>query len=153
MNKKQLTDLVIVPFLKRMPHGMSGEYAILLIWAHESLRGHFLKQKKGPALGWIGMEPTTHNSTWRHGDSIWRNAVLLGIISKFEYDKKIRPSAQLLLRDLQYNVFMARQRLFMKREALPTDIDDLSRYLKKHWNSIHGAADEMDYRDDYLKWH
>ncbi len=131
---------------------MSGKYAILLIIAHESLRGEFLKQVGGPALGLIGMEPTTHNSTWRHGDSIWSNAYLLGIISKFEYENKLMPSAQRLLKDLEYNVFMARQRLFMKHEALPADIDELSRYLKKHWNSIHGAADEMDYRDDYLKW-
>jgi len=152
MNKKQLTDLVIVPFLELMPHGMSGELAILLIWAHESLRGHFLKQEKGPALGWIGMEPITHNSTWLHGDSIWQNAKLLGIISKFEYDNKLMPSSQRLLHDLQYNVFMARQRLFMKPEVLPTDIDDLSIYLKDWWNSIHGAADDMDYRDDYLRW-
>ena len=152
MNKYQLANLVIVPFLKLMPHGLTGEFAILLIIAHESRRGHYLKQVGGPALGLIGMEPTTHNSTWRHGDSIRQNAQLLGIISKFEYDNKLMPSAQRLIKDLEYCVFMARQRLFMKRGALPTDINDLSRYLKKHWNSIHGAAKDMSYRDDYLKW-
>jgi len=152
MNKKQLTDLVIVPFLKLMRHGITGRLAILMIIAHESRRGHFLKQVGGPALGLIGMEPTTHNSTWRHGDSIWRNALKLEIIDKFDYENKHMPSAQRLIYDLQYNVFMARQRLFMKPEALPTNIDELSRYLKKHWNSIYGAADDMSYRDDYVKW-
>jgi len=152
MNKQQLVELVITPFLKLMHNGISGELAITMIIAHESRRGHFLKQVGGPALGLIQMEPTTHNSTWRYGDSIWHNALKLGIIDKFTYNNKLMPSAQRLIYDLQYNVFMARQRLFMKRGALPTNIDDLSRYLKKHWNSIHGAAADMSYRDDYVKW-
>lgn len=152
MDKKQLVDLVITPFLKLMHNGISGELAITMIIAHESRRGQYLKQVGGPALGLIGMEPATHNSCWRHGDSIWQNSLKLGIIDKFTYDNKHMPSAQRLIYDLQYNVFMARQRLFMKPEALPTNIDELSRYLKKHWNSIQGAADNMSYRDDYLKW-
>lgn len=153
MNREQLVNLVIIPTLKQIPYGISGVLAISMIIAHESKRGEFLKQiGGGPALGLIQMEPLTHDSTWKYGDSVWVNAKKLGIISSFDHSNKIRPLSDRLIYDLRYNVFMARQRLFMKDGALPDNIDDLSRYLKKHWNSVAGAASEMSYRDDYLKW-
>lgn len=155
MDKQQLVNLIIIPTLTRIPSSLSKEsvLAISMIIAHESKRGHYLKQTgNGPALGLIQMEPTTHNSTWKWASTIWYNALVLGIISQSQWEKKMHPPADRLIYDLQYNVFMARQRLFMKPEALPTNIDDLSRYLKKHWNSIYGAAGDMSYRDDYLKW-
>lgn len=153
MNREQLVNLVIIPTLKQIPYGISGVLAVSMIIAHESKRGHYLKQVGGgSALGLIQMEPITHDSTWKYGDSIWQNALKLNIISEFDFKNKIRPLSKRLIDDLKYNVFMARQRLFMKSGALPDNIDDLSRYLKKHWNSADGAADEMSYRDDYLKW-
>ena len=154
MNRKQLEKLVVVPTLREIPSGYSDEAltAVMQIVAHESLRGNYLKQVEGPALGLIGMEPKTHDQTWLHGDSIWKNALLIGIITQDEYDNKAHPPAERLLYDLRYNVFMCRQRLFMKRAAIPHDPIDISIYLKKFWNSIHGAADDLSYHHDLKRW-
>lgn len=161
MNKTQLVSRVIRPTLKEIPQGFTeaSERAITMIWAHESRRGEFIHQVGGgPALGPIQMEPTTHDSTWKYGDSIWDNAFKLGIITAYQYAGDKHPPAERLLYDLRYNVFMVRQRLFMKREALPNIEDEidqvaaLSKYLKKHWNSVGGAAGDDSYAADYWLW-
>lgn len=154
ISKLQLTDLVIKPVLEKIPKGLSDEslVAIQMIIAHESQRGRYLKQINGPALGLIQMEPTTHNSAWKFGDSIWDNALTLGIITSHEYNNKSHPKPERLIYDLAYNVFMARQRLFMKREKLPRPPAKISMYLKNHWNSVHGAADGYSYLDDWKSW-
>lgn len=150
MNKQQLLELVVQPTLAEIPNGPSGELAIMMIIAHESRRGYFLKQyPTGPAWGLIQMEELTHDDTWKHGDSIWANARKLGIIHS---DDVKHPHHSRLAWDLRYNVFMARQRLFMKPGALPKDLARLSMYLKKNWNSVLGAANNNSYIEDYEKW-
>lgn len=153
MNKEQLLDLVVKPTLEDIKNGPSGETAIMMIIAHESQRGEYIKQHPtGPAWGLIQMEVKTHDDTWKNGDSIWDNALKLGIITKEEYQAEAHPSHKRLAWDLKYNVFMARQRLFMKPGKLPTDLKQLSKYLKKHWNSSGGAATNYSYEKDYLRW-
>ena len=153
MNKEQLLNLVVKPTLKDIKNGPSGETAIMMIIAHESLRGEYLKQyPTGPAWGLINMEEITHDDTWENGDSIWDNALKLGIITKEEYQAEAHPSHKRLAWDLKYNVFMARQRLFMKQGKLPTDLKELNDYLKQYWNSIDGAAKDDSYINDYLRW-
>jgi len=144
MNKQQLTDLVIIPTLKEIPNGYSESavMAIQMIIAHESTGGEYLAQTKGPALGVIQMEPFTHEQVWKFGDSIKKNAELLGIT-------KVTPER--LVYDLRYNVFMARQKLFMASGALPSCEYDMAAYLKKHWNGD-GKATADKYLRDYLGW-
>mgnify|MGYP000079561240 CR=1 FL=1 len=153
MNKQQLLELVVQPTLADLRNGPTGETAIMMIIAHESKRGHYLKQyPTGPAWGLIQMEGATHDDTWMFGDSIWSNAMKLGIITPDRYAQRRHPPVERLSYDLRYNVFMARQRLFMKPGKLPTDLNKLSKYLKTHWNSVLGAADDLSYVDDYMKW-
>lgn len=155
MNKEQLVNLVIIPTLKEIPKGLSAEsvLAITMLVAHESLRGNFLKQMgDGPGLGLGNMEPKTHNSTWKFGDSIWDNALKLGIITLHEYGLDIHPPATRLIYDLRYGVFMYRQRLFMDTKALPKTPYQMSAYLKDFWNSDDGAADSNSYLRDYELW-
>ena len=153
MNKNQLTELVIVPTLEEIPKGYSLEavLAAQMVIAHESSGGEYISQTNGPALGIIQMEPATHDDVWKHGDSIWDNAIELGIITIFQANNKQHPPATLLLTDLRYNVFMARQKLFMVNEALPSDCEDMARYLKKHWNG-NGKATVTKYHADFINW-
>lgn len=154
MNKGQLINHVIIPTLNEIPKGFSSEavLAITMIIAHESKRGEYIHQIGGPALGLIQMEPFTHDDTWANGDSIWRNAMNMGIITVEQRRSGIHPPAERLIYDLRYNVFMARQRLFMKMESLPHDMVSMSQYLKKHWNSTQGKANFDSYLVDYEKW-
>ncbi len=154
MNRVQLQREIITPMLNEIPKGLTREslLAVTMIIAHESRRGEFICQVGGPALGVIGMEPETHNSTWKWGDSIWDNAHNAGIISDDEWRRNIHPPAERLIYDLRYNVFMCRQRLFMKFEALPSDMVSMSIYLKRNWNSVMGAATNKSYLEDYELW-
>lgn len=154
MNKRQLRELIVIPTLLEIPKGHSEEaaLAIMMIVAHESARGHYLKQNGGPALGLGNMEPLTHNETWKHGDSIWTNASALGFIDAEDYCNRAHPKPERMNYDLRYAVFMMRQRLFMKKEKLPVSIFEMSVYLKKHWNSTDGAATKMSYANDYKRW-
>ena len=150
MNKKQLTDLVIIPTLKEIPGGYSepAVMAIQMIIAHESVGGKYLAQTNGPALGIIQMEPATHLDVWKHGDSIKVNARILGIISN---ESSCTPSPNKLVSDLRYNVFMARQKLFMDEGSLPDNAHDMSVYLKKNWNG-NGKATPEKYLNDFAGW-
>ena len=155
MDKKQLTDLIINPTLREIPHGYTGRavLCIQMIIAHESARGEYISQKGGgPAAGFIQMERATHTCVWRYGASVWDNALKLGIITHSEFQKQKHPPFDRLLYDLRYNIFMARQRLFMKSESLPYGTKAMSKYLKKHWNSAGGEANELSYYHDWLMW-
>jgi hypothetical protein len=155
MNKEQLVNLVVIPTLKEIAKGIGAKpvLAITMIIAHESKGGNYLKQiGGGPALGIIQMEPTTHDSIWDNGDSIWDNAFLMGIVTKDEFDNKRQPLAGRLIYDLRYNVFMARQYLFMDTAPLPSTPYQMSAYLKDYWNSAGGAADSNSYLRDYELW-
>lgn len=155
MDKQQLTNLVINPMLREIPLGYTGRavMAIQMIIAHESKRGHYIAQLNGgPGTGFIQMERATYVTTWRYGATCWDNALSTGIISRDDFDRQIIPDFNRLLYDLRYNIFMARQRLFMKSEALPYGAMEMSKYLKVHWNSVYGAAHEDSYYKDWLKW-
>ena len=155
MDKGQLATYAVNKMLKQIPRGFSAEahLAVMMIIAHESYKGRYIKQVgNGPALGLIQMEPATHQCVWDEGDSVWENALFVGIITKEQFDRRIHPQASRLLYDLHYNVFMARQRLFMKPEALPKSKKALGKYLKKHWNSVQGAAAAEDYVEAYDSW-
>lgn len=154
MNKHQLQQLVVEPTLKEIPKGYSEEsvLALMMIAAHESLRGHYLKQVNGPALGIYQMEPATYYSIWKFGDSIWENAVLLGFVTVEQAAQKLVPKPENMIWNLKFATFMARQRLFMKPEKLPKGMSNLSMYLKKHWNSVLGAAGDYSYMNDYKEW-
>lgn len=143
MNKTQLTDLVIIPTLNEIPYGFSDAavLAIQMIIAHESCGGDYIAQMTGPALGVIQMEPFTHDDVWQYGDSIKNNAVLLGISQ----------CVGQLVYDLRYNVFMARQKLFMAKGALPNDPAEMAKYLKLNWNGD-GKATPEKYHQDYCNW-
>jgi len=154
MDFNQLQDRVVIPMLEKIPKGKTQESinAVMMIIAHESVNGFYLVQLKGPALGMIQMEPLTHNETWKWGDTIWINALTCEIITQQEFDSKSHPKPDRLIYDLAYNVFMCRQRLFMKKGALPTGMHELSNYLKNAWNSAYGKAEDYSYVHSYNNW-
>jgi hypothetical protein len=146
INPNQLRDL-ITRVLKEIPHGYSDDAVelLMMIAAHESKLGTYLKQVDGPALGIFQMEPATHDDVFDNGDSCIHNASLLG------YDLEC---SEMLEYDLRYQILMARQRLFMKSESLPCsrDVWAMADYCKKHWNTVHGKAKASDYYTAYVEW-
>ena len=142
INPKQLRDL-ITRTLKEIPHGYSEDAVelLMMIAAHESKLGTYLRQVNGPALGIFQMEPETHDDVWENGDSCEANAYLLSYNIECE----------LLECDIRYQIFMARQKLFMISEPLPSSdhLNSMADYCKKHWNTELGKASACDYLHDY----
>jgi len=153
LDYKQLHDFVAKPLLSQIKNGMSGIDAFMMCVAHESKGGTYLKQTHdGPAKGIIQMEPDTHNDVWRNGDSIWDNALKLGIIERWQYDIKTHPTSDRLIYDLRYNVFMFRQFMFMQPGVLPVRSRELAKYLKKYYNTEKGKATAESYYYDHINW-
>jgi len=142
INPAQLRDL-ITRVLKEIPHGYSEDAVelLMMIAAHESRLGTYIKQVGGPALGIFQIEPATHGDVFDNGDSCIHNASLLG------YDLEC---SEMLEYDLRYQILMARQKLFMISEPIPSGLIARARYCKYYWNTAHGKARETDYLDAYL---
>ena len=116
--------------------------AIMMIVAHESKCGSYIRQVGGPALGVIQMEPFTHDSLWEYADNIAINARKLCIVENLDA----------LEWDLRYNIFMARSMLLTDPKPLPKSIKEISVYLKTFYNTTKGKAKETDYFDAYKRW-
>ncbi len=146
INSSQLRDL-ITRTLKEIPHGYSEDAVelLMMIAAHESKLGTYLKQVNGPALGIFQMEPATHDDVWENGDSCVCNASSIG------YDLE---DSNMLEYDLRYQILMARQKLFMITEPLPSRYNTwaMADYCKKYWNTVYGSAAAFDYFNAYLDY-
>ncbi len=148
MNKKQLQNLVVDPELKRLGlYTKSWSKFILMIIAHESMQGTFIKQVKGPALGLSQMEPFTHHSLVTYLRE--RRPEIVHYMHQnfggFSQDR--------LVFDLRYMVAMTR--LFFVRfpERLPDEsLEDMAEYAKRRWNTELGAAEPRDYLEAFLDW-
>jgi hypothetical protein len=135
-NRNQFKGL-IERVLTEIPGGYSPEAVELLIMiaAHESKSGTYLRQRSGPALGVFQIEPETHDDVWENGDTCPKNAQIMGIEwseCRLEYD-------------LRYQIFIARQKLFMVSEQIPEEPIDMASYAKKYWNTNRGKATHLDY--------
>lgn len=131
--------------------GMSGDALnnwsdfIVMIIAHESAKGRYIKQIKGPALGLSQMEPATHddiakylNKKPRYRDYFNRT------FGGFDANK---------LYDLHYMACMSRCFFLRFPEPLPDGSDySLAQYAKKRWNTHLGKATPEDYLDAYKGW-
>lgn len=125
-----------------LPQIEAARELIIMIAAHESLFGRYNKQVNGPALGWIQMEPATHDWIWDNCSKIQLYAAKLG----FERD------VDQLLTDPEYNAFMARMRMKMDPMPIPRGDEEMSAWCKRFWNTEAGKATAEDYRDKYRQW-
>ena len=141
MNKENCRRIVREVLHDMDRHSGQAELAIMMIIAHESFEGNYWFQIGGPALGVIQMEPVTHDSVWDFGDTVHANAKKLGLV---------RDVTQ-LYKSLEYNIFMARQRLLMDVNPFPKHARELSIYLKEYWNAG-GRAGDLDYYTAYQRW-
>lgn len=125
-----------------LPQIAHAQELIIMIAAHESLFGKYSKQVNGPALGWIQMEPATHEHIWDNCTKIQLYADKAGL----------KKDLDALLTDPRYNAFMARMRMKMDPMPLPQTVADMAAWCKKYWNTEAGKATVEDYRDRYLQW-
>lgn len=145
LDSSHLREYVIRPVLKDMGYySLAAENLLVMIAAHESKMGTYLKQVNGPALGIYQMEPKTA-------------AALLEYASVYAYtsgSRSLAPEVD-LAGNLLLQTALARKYLLSFEEALPheEDLEGLADYAKKYWNTRAGKATPEDYLDAYQPHH
>lgn len=126
----------------KLPVNDSVIHLLMMIMAHESGNLRYVKQKNGPALGLLQMEPNTFDFVMEY----------LERKRKFTMVERIH-SAEMMALDSSFAIAVARVYLWTFAEPLPTadDYEGLARYAKKYWNTTAGAATEEDYLNAFLK--
>lgn len=151
INSTQLREQVIRPVLQDMGyHSEAAENLLVMIAAHESKMGTYIKQIKGPARGIYQMEPATDKDIWTtylHGRESLRVRVA-------KYKSGGSPE-QDLTANLLYQTAMARAFFLRFKEPIPAanDLQGLAEYAKKYWNTNAGKATPADYLTAYQPHH
>ncbi|RZV17342.1 hypothetical protein EOJ41_15140 [Vibrio alginolyticus] len=121
---------------------------ILMIVAHESGQMTYAKQIKGPALGFIQMEPATFDWVIR-----WLEKSRPHLLEQLGFlcPNRKALSPEFMVVSPEFAVAMARLNLLRFPESLPEadDLEGLARYAKKYWNTSAGKATEQDYLNAY----
>lgn len=123
------------------------ETQLLMIAAHESRLGHYLRQTGGPALGIWQMEPATHDDCL--AIVVPRRSEFQRALRVYAHDAGLIP--QTMVYHHAYACLMARLQIWRVREVLPAE-DDLpahARYAKNHWNTSAGKATVENYLTAY----
>lgn len=96
---------------------------------------------RGPALGLFQMEPATHDDIWRNWLGGGSRALIAAAVR--DHVGNGDRSAERLVWDLRYAAIMCRLHYRRVAEALPdyADLDGLSLYWKRHYNTSLGAGD------------
>lgn len=153
IDSKQLREHVIQPVLKDMGmYSQAAENLLVMIAAHESKMGTYLKQIKGPALGIYQMEPVTaidiqDNFIKKRPDLHERvKGYMTGMGGGRKHD---------LAANLMFQTALARVFFLRFKEPLPAadDLEGLAAYAKKYWNTYLGKATAADYLKAYKPHH
>jgi len=123
------------------------ETQLLMIAAHESKLGRWLRQTNGPALGIWQMEPATHDDCL--ANVVPRRAEFQRALRVYAFDHGL--VADTMIHNHAYACLMARLQVWRVREILPAaeDIEGHARYAKNHWNTPAGRATVRNYADAY----
>lgn len=149
MNKKQLKERVIEPTLKQLGlYSSDAVELLLMIAAHESVKGEYIAQITGPARGIYQMEGNTHDDI-----HVWLK-INKGHVYRSLAALVVQPTTDMMMFDLRYATAMARVFFLRFPEALPSgsDVDAMAAYAKRRWNTSAGKATPADYKSAYLSW-
>lgn len=152
MNKQQFTKFVIEPVLRSM--GLYSEEAVrllLMIMAHESRKGYYIKQTVGPAVGVYQMEPATHDDIIKFLKN--RKPRVHKDVNNWSIIQDTVTESYEMAGNMYYATAMARAFFLRFPESLPKGSDEeLARYAKKRWNTSAGKATWQDYLSAYQGW-
>ena len=142
INKDQLRDLITKVLREMEPEVSFSSVAVemlMMIAAHESKLGTYLKQVRGPALGIFQIEPATERDIF---DNYLRfHEEREDLVSSFTTASNVSD----LEHNLGYQIVLARLQLTRKPGALPKEPTKMAKYLKEHWSTVLGAATYRDY--------
>jgi len=113
-----------------------------MIAAHESIGGKYRVQVGGgPARGILGIEKDTYEDVWKNSDYVKEVA---------EHMKIERDFSQIENCD-SHSIIIARLKIAMDLEAIPSDLYGIACYAKRVWNGT-GKATPEKYLNDFKLW-
>jgi len=110
--------------------------------------GTFLVQLGGgPALGIFQMEPNTH-------DDIWLNFLQYreALAGEIRGQYMVNGGASELVWNLAYATAMCRMHYLRKPGAIPTSVEGMAAYWKKHYNTELGKGTEEEFIANYNRY-
>ena len=121
-------------------------YLMTCIAGVESKLTHLKQLPNGPALGPFQIEPATYLDTCRYLNI--RPGLRDQILSYCQYDTLPTPDA--LIHNLAFNALIARVKIWMVREAIPSYKDPQSQasYYEKYYN----ANADVDKTQEFIKF-
>lgn len=144
-----LQQYVVEPALRHIGlWSTAAEQLVLGTIAHESACGEFLHQLgKGPAVGIVQMEPVTYRDIITRTVPTLAPAIRDALWSMVPREFEAWPPAEYLAADLRYAAALCRICYFRVPHRLPDacDIDALSLYWKRHYNTYLGAGEPRDF--------
>ncbi len=156
MDAKQLLLLVIRPVLLAIGYQSAAAEELILGTVFQERHGRYLQQIKGPALGLIQMEPSTHKDIWinylNHRSVLFEKVEGLMSCNALDYlAAHGHPPHEELITNLAYAVAMCRIHYLRVKAKLPGegDYDSQGKYWKKHYNTVQGKGIAKDYVDNY----
>lgn len=149
MDFKQYRDFVVIPTLRRLADAnpklncVVSQELILGVVAHESGNGRWIKQVRGPALGFPQIEPATLEDLYINYLD-YRPNLRLALDSE---KVKMRDREEQLVTNLSYAVAACRLILWRAPDPLPERHEDTASYIlslgaywKKHYNTEKGKG-------------
>ncbi len=129
----------------QLPVSQSAIHLLEMIAAWESGDFRYVRQKHGPALGMMQMEPDTYLCVCSYLQSHPTKAPLLL--------DELPQQPEHLIFDPFFAVGMARLFFLRFPEPLPDSqqIEQLAHYAKKYWNTNQGKACWTNYHDAWIR--
>ena len=163
INVAQFRAEIVRPALKAADMwSEAAENLVLGTAVQESLLAWVRERGAGPALGFYRMEPAAaHDICHRFLSTRSELSMSLGkatwphCVSPTGYSHLNKQDiARLLVEDMRFATIMCRLRYWMMPHPLPaaTDIEGLSNYYKKWYNTVLGKATPGEWADKYRRF-
>lgn len=139
MDINQFKNLVYVKLKEANLYSESAFNLLILTALHESYGLQYIRQKRGPALGFFQMEPATEKDIWENYLAFKKD------LSELVTNITGRSGpGDWLEYDLCYQIIMARIHYLRVKEPIPNqdDIEEMARYWKKYYNTEAGRGTE-----------
>ena len=163
INVAQFRAEIVRPALKAANMwSEAAENLVLGTGVQESLLAWVKQRGAGPALGFYQMEPATADDICHRflatkselsmalGKATWPHCAMptgYSLLSKSDI-------ARLLVEDMRFATIMCRLRYWMMPDPLPAshDIDGLSQYWKRYYNTVLGKGMAVEWADKFRRF-
>jgi len=148
INKIQLKHLIECTLKELGFYSINAFKLINGTIAHESQYARYIKQVRGPALGIVQMEPPTHDDiveSYLH----FKPELAMKVL---EITGSNGFNSSQLEYNLKYAIAFCRLHYLRVPYPIPSDIMDIAKYWKEHYNTYKGKGTVEQFINHYKKY-